>query len=156
MGCSPSAKEIVVAHMTGAVPERRNEIRGLWERYDPKFVLAQDAKHITLDATKDGSSSGGIGFGVLPGGGLAKMRGSLLPERVQPYSGRFLPLNTCRKKRSRQIITHGPPEGCHDLIGSTKGIDAVEAESFRILCDSLHPTQEWLMINLTLLTCPLI
>jgi hypothetical protein len=53
MAYSPSSEDIVIAHMTGAVPERRDEIRALWERYDPKVIVVQDAKHITLNATKD-------------------------------------------------------------------------------------------------------
>lgn len=53
MGCAPSPEEIVAALMTGAVPERRDEIRALWKRYHPEVIVAQDAKHITLNATKN-------------------------------------------------------------------------------------------------------
>lgn len=53
MPCSPSPKEIVIAHMTRAVPERHDEILALWERYDPEVIVVQDAKHITLNATED-------------------------------------------------------------------------------------------------------
>jgi len=53
MGTSLSAKQIVIATMTEAVPERCDEIRQLWERYQPNVILAQDAHHITLNASKD-------------------------------------------------------------------------------------------------------
>lgn len=50
---SMSPKEIVIATMTGAVPERREEITAMWEYYSPKVIIAQDAKHITLNANKE-------------------------------------------------------------------------------------------------------
>ncbi|MEX0916171.1 MAG: phage exclusion protein Lit family protein [Wenzhouxiangellaceae bacterium] len=53
MSYSKSPKEIVIADMVGAVPERREDIQALWSQYDPKVVLVQDGKHITLDATKN-------------------------------------------------------------------------------------------------------
>lgn len=53
MPYSKSPKEIVIAHMADAAPERREEIQALWSQYDPKVVLVQDGKDITLNATKD-------------------------------------------------------------------------------------------------------
>lgn len=53
MAALPSPREIVIAHMIEAVPERCDEILALWERYDPEVIIVQDAKHITLNATKD-------------------------------------------------------------------------------------------------------
>lgn len=50
---SPSPKEVVISHMTGTAPERRNEIMAMLERYNPEVIVVQDAKHITLNATKD-------------------------------------------------------------------------------------------------------
>jgi hypothetical protein len=48
-----SPRQIVIANMTGGVPERRDEILALWERYNPEVIDVQDAKRITLNATKD-------------------------------------------------------------------------------------------------------
>lgn len=49
----PSPKEIVIATMEAAAPERHDEIYALWKKYDPEVIVVQDAKRITLDATKD-------------------------------------------------------------------------------------------------------
>jgi hypothetical protein len=53
MGYRLSPEEIVVANMTGAVPERNDEIQDLWKQYHPNVILTQDANRITLNATKD-------------------------------------------------------------------------------------------------------
>lgn len=53
MARPPSPEEIVSTLMLGAVPERRDEISALWARYQPKVIVVQDSKHITLNATKD-------------------------------------------------------------------------------------------------------
>ena len=46
-------REIVIANMMGAVPERHDEIAALWAHYDPTVIIAKDAKRITLNATKE-------------------------------------------------------------------------------------------------------
>lgn len=53
MDRSLSPKEIVVANMKGAVPERHDEIMAMWAHYNPKVVISQYAKRITLNATKE-------------------------------------------------------------------------------------------------------
>ncbi len=58
MTCSPSPEETVVAHMTGPVPERRDDMRALWEWYDLEVIVVQDAKHITWNATKGDTNHG--------------------------------------------------------------------------------------------------
>jgi len=39
--------------MLDAVPERADETRALWSKYDPAVLLVSDAKRITLDADRD-------------------------------------------------------------------------------------------------------
>lgn len=39
MACSLAPREIVIANMTGAVPERPHEMLALWERYDPEVIV---------------------------------------------------------------------------------------------------------------------
>ena len=53
MGYSLSPEQVVLANMAGAVPERRDEMKALWERYHPEAIVTQDANHITLKASKD-------------------------------------------------------------------------------------------------------
>jgi hypothetical protein len=48
-----SAKQAVVALMEGAVPERWDDIRELWQRYNVSVELVADAKRITLNANRD-------------------------------------------------------------------------------------------------------
>ena len=49
----PPPEEVIKALMKGATPERSDEIDALWVRYDPRVVIVDDAKGITLNATKD-------------------------------------------------------------------------------------------------------
>jgi len=46
-------RDILFSHLTKSVPERRDEITSLWKRYAPDVVVVQNAKHVTLNATKD-------------------------------------------------------------------------------------------------------
>lgn len=39
--------------MIGCVPERKDKILSLWNKYDPEVILVDDAKRVTLNATKD-------------------------------------------------------------------------------------------------------
>ena len=39
--------------MIGAAPERGDEIRSLWRKYDPDVVVIENAKRVTLNATRD-------------------------------------------------------------------------------------------------------
>lgn len=48
-----SPREAVIALMKGAVPERIPEIDSLWRQYSPAVCVVQDAKRVTLNATKD-------------------------------------------------------------------------------------------------------
>lgn len=48
-----SPKEIAQNLMIGVVPERKNEIACLWEKYHPNVELVSDAKRFTLNANKD-------------------------------------------------------------------------------------------------------
>lgn len=53
MGNPLSPKEVVISLMTRAVPERRDDITAMWKRYSPEVIVVQDAKRITLNATKE-------------------------------------------------------------------------------------------------------
>jgi len=46
-------RQAVLALMKGAVPERADVIDSLWVKYDSEVVLADDGKHITLNANKN-------------------------------------------------------------------------------------------------------
>jgi hypothetical protein len=46
-------KDTVIALMEGTVPERKDDIASLWEKYNPDVVLVADAKHVTLNADKN-------------------------------------------------------------------------------------------------------
>lgn len=48
-----SPQDAVIALMAGTVPERSDEIAGLWLTYHPAVFLVEDRAGITLDATKD-------------------------------------------------------------------------------------------------------
>lgn len=50
---SISLKEVLISLMIENVPECRDEIQSLWEKYDPKVIRVNDKKHITLNANKD-------------------------------------------------------------------------------------------------------
>ncbi|MEP2761481.1 MULTISPECIES: phage exclusion protein Lit family protein [Alphaproteobacteria] len=45
--------EDIIELLIGAVPERTQEIKDLWARYNPKIFLARDARRLTLDANKE-------------------------------------------------------------------------------------------------------
>lgn len=49
----PDSKQALINLMIGAVPECETEIRSLWRQYDPDVVLADNSRHVTLNATKD-------------------------------------------------------------------------------------------------------
>lgn len=50
---SISPKEMVIGLMIAAVPERADEIRALWGRYNPEVIIVDDRKGITLNATRE-------------------------------------------------------------------------------------------------------
>jgi hypothetical protein len=45
-------EDAVIFLTTGTVPERRDDIKALWERYNPDLVVVTDAKRVTLNADK--------------------------------------------------------------------------------------------------------
>lgn len=53
MNDQASPKERVIFLMNGAVPERKDEIASLWERYPAAVEFVPDNKRFTLNATKD-------------------------------------------------------------------------------------------------------
>lgn len=52
--------QVVISLMIGAVPERKEEIMALWEKYHPEVVVAKDTKGITLNASKERIKFGAV------------------------------------------------------------------------------------------------
>ena len=46
-------KNVVIALLLGAVPERRADIQHLWEKYNPRVVVCDNASGVTLNATME-------------------------------------------------------------------------------------------------------
>ena len=47
---SEDTTDIIMALMLGAVPERRADIECLWEKYDPRVEVCDNARGVTLNA----------------------------------------------------------------------------------------------------------
>ena len=46
-----SPREVVLSHLINAVPERSNEIRALWQQYNPDIIVEQNSRCIKLQAS---------------------------------------------------------------------------------------------------------
>ena len=73
-------RDAVIALLLGAAPERRADIQCLWEKYDPRVVVFDNACGVTLNATMGdpGALSSGREFATWLGLALYHHLGDVL------------------------------------------------------------------------------